>query len=404
MYLLIDCNNFFVSCERVFKPSLEGKPVVVVSGNEGCVIARSNEAKALHIPMGAPCFKYADLFKYHKVVSIPTNFCLYGDMSSRVFETVLGFDLPMEIYSIDEAFVFAEEGINYIDLASQIRKRVKQWVGIPVSIGIGPTKTLAKVAAHFAKKEKSGVYQVPSPADPILAKLAIGDVWGVGRQYAKLLTARGVLTALDLTRKDELWVKKHLKVFGLRTYLELKEISCNEEEETEFSRKSLMYTRSFKQPLIDQEEIIKTLISFIEKALQKLRKSKAYAGYMKVFLMTNRFHKEDFYYGDLGEVASERTHFTPFWIEVARRLFAKIYIPGKKYKRIGVLFTDLSEKEGVQRDLFAKSPKNDSLMKTIDEINHKYRKPMISFAYPPEKTKGDREYTTNWDQILHIDI
>lgn len=354
--------------------------------------------------MGAPCFKYADLFQYHKVKVIPSNFSLYGDISSRVFEVLGTFDLNAEIYSIDEAFIHVEEAIDYLSLADEIRKKIKKWVGIPISVGIAPTKTLAKVAGDIAKKRKEGIFQMPKDCFSLLGETPVGDIWGIGKKYGELLRARGVLSALDFVSKDELWVKKHLKLFGLRTYLELKGVSCSEEEESSFSRKSLVYSRSFKEPITEKEELLKALLLFVTKALQKLRMSGGYAGYIRIFMMTNRFQKEDFYTADCGESSPERSHYTPFWHKVARRLFHQIYLPEKKYKRLGVMFTDLSEKEGVEQDFFYNPPKNGHLMQTIDAINQKFGKTMISFSYPPEKKKTVHEYTTDWDQILKIKI
>ena len=229
MIALIDCNNFYASCERVFRPDLENKPIVVLSNNDGCVIARSNEAKALGIKMGEPAFKRKDVFEKNKINIFSTNFALYGDMSGRVMNILKANAIRIEIYSIDEAFLDFSGIKNEKEIAKNLGKKVKQWTGIPVSIGIAPTKVLAKIANHIAKKHtKSGVFILEDKTiiKKALQFMSVEGLWGVGRRYAKMLKQAGIQTAYDLTQVEESWVKRHMSVVGLKLVQELKGISC----------------------------------------------------------------------------------------------------------------------------------------------------------------------------------
>ena len=273
-FALVDCNNFYVSCERVFQPKLEGKPVLVLSNNDGCVIARSNEVKALGVKMGAPFFQMRDLIREHGIKVFSSNYALYGDMSRRVHNTLAGMAPASEEYSIDEAFLDLS-GLTKLEAhARHIRERVKMWTGIPVSVGIGPTKVLAKIANHVAKKrpEHGGVFDIGNvDTDSVLATVPVGEIWGVGRQYAKFLTENGVHTALDLKQASDSWVRAHMTVVGLRTLHELRGVSCIPLEEVEPERKGIACTRSFGKPVTSLPELREAVATYASRVGEKLR-------------------------------------------------------------------------------------------------------------------------------------
>jgi DNA polymerase V len=277
VYSLIDCNNFYVSCERVFNPKLEGKPVIVLSNNDGCVIARSNESKALGIGMGVPVFKCKDLIKKHKIQVYSSNYTLYADMSQRVMDTLAQFTSDVEVYSIDEAFLSLSEfmSLNLTEYARDIRSTVKRWTGIPVSIGIGSTKTLAKVANKLSKRnpQYGGVFDITSHTqmNELLEQIRVEDIWGIGRQYTKLLNQNGIYTALQLKNASDTWIRKHMSVSGLRTVWELRGISCIPLEEAPPSKKAIISSRSFGRPVESLEELKEAIASYISRASEKLR-------------------------------------------------------------------------------------------------------------------------------------
>jgi DNA polymerase V len=295
-FLLIDCNNFFVSCERVFNPALKNKPVIVLSSNDGCVIARSNEAKLLGIPMGIPAFQCADLVKKHNIQVFSSNFALYGDMSNRIMYTLAQYVTALEIYSIDEAFLFIPEvtqseelnNFYYTEYAQFLRKKVLQHTGIPISIGIGPTKTLAKVANKIAKKnsEHNGVFDITHrDKDTILEQLDVRDIWGIGSRYAKFLHAYGIHTARDFMHSNEQWIKKKLTVFGHKTLLELRGVSCLHVEEITSEKKSITVSRSFGRSVTSYIELQESVAHYISMAAQKLRAQNMAAGVITVFII-----------------------------------------------------------------------------------------------------------------------
>ena len=299
MFALIDCNNFFVSCERIFNPKLIKKPVVVLSNNDGCVVARSNEAKKLGIPMGAPHFKYKQFFLLHDVIALSGNHDLYIDISKRVFQIVEEFNFPIEIYSIDEVFLQISAPIDeLLKIGQNIKESIRRQIGIPVSIGFGKTKTLAKLANQIAKtnQEHDGVYCLEN-AEDILKKTPVMEIWGIGKRYASRLKSFGIHTAYDLINKDSSWIKKVFTVVVMKTQMELQGISCLELEEQEVNtQKSMVYSRSLNKEYESLEEIYELLVNFLVKLAVKLRKMELETEGLSVFITGNRFKDQSQFY------------------------------------------------------------------------------------------------------------
>ncbi|MCK4934721.1 MAG: Y-family DNA polymerase [Simkaniaceae bacterium] len=413
MFALIDCNNFFVSCERVFEPKLKNEPVVVLSNNDGCVIARSNEAKQIGIPMGAPAFKYKDLFLNHNVTVFSSNFSLYGDFSNRIRSITSQFGFPIEIYSIDEMFI--ELPILPKDkletLCQTIKQRIAKWTGIPVSIGIAKTKTLAKLASHLAKKnlKYQGVLAIIETA-PYLKTFPVENIWGIGRQFSSSLKNHRIRFAKDLVAMPDPLIRKLLKVGGLKTVMELRGIPCLTLNEVRSPRKSIVSSRSFGKE-IDSKELLKQAIaSFIEIGAQKLRLEKLQATHLGVFIATNRFGKTPYYsnahYLDLPLGSS----YAPDLNRYGEICLNVIYKKGLSYKRAGIFLGSLVS--SVQWDLFSKdksSSKKDKVASVMDQINQKYQNKSIHFAAEgtQKKWQGRRamrspNYTTSFDESLTV--
>lgn len=295
MFALVDCNNFYVSCERVFNPALIGKPVVVLSNNDGCFIARSDEAKALGLPMGGPAFKFRDILRKNRVRIFSANFPLYGDMSSRVMATIGDLAPEIEIYSIDEAFIdlggFSRFGLERH--AARIRSTVRKHTGIPVSIGIGSTKTLAKAANRMAKKNPGyeGVCMLCTKKEVLdaLATLKVEDIWGIGRQWSRLLETRNIRTALDYSRTPASWIRKNLHIPGIRIQEELNGHSCLPLEQVRPPKQSICTSRSFGRTVISQDELQQAVATFAGKCARKLRQEGSVASMITVFICTSPF-------------------------------------------------------------------------------------------------------------------
>lgn len=412
---LVDCNNFYASCERVFNPRLYKKPVVILSNNDGCVIARSNEAKKLGIPMGAPFFKYREEFKKYNIHVFSSNFALYGDMSHRVMQTLAQCTPEMEIYSIDEAFLVMPDS-HFEKHAQNMRQKVLQWVGIPVSVGVAQTKTLAKAANDHAKKTAQGVAIIDSEAkrQTLLSKLPVEDVWGIGKQMSALLRKHAIFTAWDFANADDGWIKKNLSVVGLRTAWELRGIPCLSFDEQPANKKSIVRSRSFGQEVTEEADLAEALSSYTAQAAEKLRSQNSLASYLDVFLHTSAF-KPHFYSNSIQIVLPEPTDFTPYLIQYAKKALSSIYKPEKNYKKIGVMLGDLVPNHAFQPDLFHSKKENlekqISFMRFIDSTNAKYGKGTLKFAAEgisqPWKAKRDSSslhYTTCWDDLLKIKI
>jgi DNA polymerase V len=312
MFTLVDCNNFYVSCERVFNPALSGKPVVVLSNNDGCFIARSNEAKALGLPMGGPAFKFRSVLEKHRVAVYSANFALYGDMSSRVMTTLADLAPEIEIYSIDEAFLdlggFSRFGL--VNHAVRISQTVIRHTGIPVSIGIGPTKTIAKAANRMAKKnpQYGGVCMLSSPDEirAALGSLQVGEIWGIGRQWSRLLEARNIRTALDYSRTSASWVRKYLHFPGICIQEELNGRSCLPLEQVRPPRQNICTSRSFGRTVTAFEELQQAVATFAGKCAGKLRQEGSVASMLTVFICTSPFSEPHRTYRGTRTVAMPR--------------------------------------------------------------------------------------------------
>lgn len=357
MIALADGNNFYASCERVFQPRLEGVPIVVLSNNDGCVVARSEEAKTLGIKMGAPEFEMRALIRKHGVRVFSSNYTLYGDMSQRMHHVLASEAPAAEIYSIDEIFLNLD-GISDPELhCKKIKSKVKQWTGIPVSIGIGDTKCLAKAANRLAKlyQREVGVLQLTMEnRDEWLSRLPIAKLWGIGRAHTARLLARKIKTALDFALMDPNEVRTSMGVVGARMIHELRGTSCLELDEIAPAKKQIVCAKSFGHPLTDLADIEHALASYTDRVGAKLRAQGSVCGAMQVFLLTNS-HRPDQpqYCPSIATTIHEATSYSPELIRTSLQLLRKIYRPGHAFKKVGVVLYDLSE--AVQLDLFAPS-------------------------------------------------
>jgi len=418
VFALADCNNFYVSCERVFNPALISKPVIVLSNNDGCAVARSNEAKALGIKMGAPCFKLKHLIDSKKIHVFSSNYALYGDMSNRVMQTLSSFTPAIEIYSIDEAFLDLTN-FAFTDLTShghRICNKVKKDTGIPVSVGIATSKTLAKIANRIAKTslKADGVLDLTLKdyQDKALEITPIEDVWGIGRKYAAYLKLRNIKTALDFKYADTRMIKQKMGINGLRTQKELHGESCYPLDEMPGIRKSISVSRSFKTPVTSLDDLSQAVSLYISRAAVKLREQKSFAETMTVYVMTNRFKSESFYYNSKTQMLPTAINTTPELIKQGKVILKQIFQKGKQYKKAGVVFSKLANGH-VQQDLFDTIDKTRTrkLMQAIDKINTKMGKHCTKYAAvglskgQPWKTAFNYRspaYTTDWNQLLRV--
>lgn len=410
MFALLDCNNFFVSCERTLDPSLEGVPVVVLSNNDGCVVSRSNEAKDLGIPMGAPVFKYKKLFEEHGVKSFSAKFELYNYYSQQVMKIASSFAPDHEIYSIDELFLDFN-GFKYFNLepySQTIRKKILQDAKIPVSIGIAPTKTLAKVANRIAKKypEKcEGVYLMDTPykIEKALKWLDIQDVWGIGRRLSVKMNDAGVYKAWDLLQKPEMWVRKVMGIHGIRMINELKGVP-QLELDSPSKKKTIATTRSFMEMITDKEQLRERIETFSFSCAEKLRKQNSCCKMITVFVRTNRFRK------DLGEyrngvsiVLSNPSSSSIVLAKAANKAFEAIFREGFYYKKAGVIVSDFVPEDQRQINLFEKDleAKHLPVMKTMDSLNRKYGKDKIRLASQNGKPTYERkQLSAEYEEFL----
>ena len=412
-FALVDANNFYASCERIFNPRLIGKPVVVLSNNDGCVIARSEEAKLLGVEMGAPAFKNEETFRRHGVQVLSSNYALYGDMSARIMATLRPLATSMEVYSIDEAFLGLEpwQGETY---CRELRAKVRQWTGIPVSVGIASTKTLAKLANRIAKKTPSfqGVFDLTADPDPdaILKRVACGDIWGIGRRIAARLSAAGIHTALDLKNADMAWIRRELGVVGERTARELNGVSCLTLEEAPDPQKGIATARSFGQPIEAIEGLEQALATYTARAAEKLRAEGQLAGRIQVHLETSPFRSDQPQYYPVAQAAlSEPTSHTPDLIAAATVLLRKIYRPGYRYRKVGVFLTELSAEGTAQLTLFGAKPDTSTarLDSLVDQLNRKYGTNTVRYGsmgfeqkWRMRQERKSRGFTTRWEELL----
>ncbi|MDA0967525.1 MAG: Y-family DNA polymerase [Proteobacteria bacterium] len=413
VYAILDCNNFYASCERLFNPSLKNKPIVVLSNNDGCIIARSNEAKSLGIGMGEPYFKAKIIIEKNDVAVFSSNYTLYGDMSRRVMNTVKGFLEDVEVYSIDEVFMDLSEFPNPEGLCRDIRTAVTMWTGIPVSIGIGPSKTLAKVANRVAKKYKaySGVFGINDEERrlKVLKATEVGDVWGIGRRLNKRLTSIGINTAYDLSMQADSWVRKTMSVVGLRTVHELRGNPCIELEKIAPPKKMINVSRSFGQKVYDKSSVKEALANFTERAAEKLRGEGQLVKEACISLYRELAVSGKLHYKDVALISlSYPTDSTIELMQYVSRAFEEIYVDGTGYKKCGITLVKLQPKSSFVKDLFDLRDvnKQDSLMHAIDSINGKMGNHTVQMASSRGKGKWIARkdcksfcYTTRWDEL-----
>lgn len=413
MFGLVDCNNFYASCERVFNPLLNGKPIVVLSNNDGCVIARSNEAKALGIPMGAPAFQIKDVVKANNVFVFSSNYTLYGDMSSRVMSIIAEEAPEIEIYSIDEAFIDLSGIKDLAEVGSQIVRRVIRGTGIPVSLGIAPTKTLAKMANKFAKKypayERVCIIDTDEKRIRALQLTDIGDVWGIGRRQAAKLDKQGVKTALDFTELPGSWVRKNMTVVGERTWKELRGISCIEMKAAPPAKKQICTSRSFGKMVEDIDTLSEAVATHTSTCAKKLRKQKAFASSIMVFIHTNNF-REDLpqYWKNIAIKLPVPTSDTIEIVHYALQGLRSIFIQGYQYKKAGVIITEIAS--SAQLGLFdsVDRKKREKLMQALDKVNGEHRQ-LVKLAvqgngqeWKLKQEQLSKRYTTDINEIISI--
>ena len=383
---LVDCNSFYVSCERLFNPSIDKKPVVVLSNNDGCVISRSTEAKSLGIKMGEPYFKVERIVKKNDVKIFSSNYSLYGDISRRVMKTLKQFSPQIEIYSIDEAFLNLStiNNENLIEYGNKIRATILKWTGIPTSIGIATTKTLSKAANHIAKKEKSGVVNFinSEQIDEFLAEIKINDVWGVGRQLTKLYIKNGIGSAYQLKNVSNSWIKKNTNVFGARTAMELKGVSCISLEPHQEKRKNCCVSRSFGKKVTKLEELKESISTHCLNAAEKIRIDNQTTKKITVFIRTSPFQNMKFYYANTKSIDLPiRTNDSIELVKKALLALESIYKEGYRYQKTGIILSNLKSVDVYKKNLFSKinsEEKRTSLMKAIDYTNAKLAKTKIS--------------------------
>lgn len=418
MFLLVDCNNFFASCERVFNPALRNKPIVVLSNNDGCVIARSNEAKAIGLKMGDPYFKVKDLLKQYGVIVFSSNLSLYGDMSSRVMLTLGGFVKDIEIYSVDEAFLDLkgyERHYKLTEYAREIIQVTTRNTGIPVSGGIAQTKTLAKVASKFAKKHPGyrGVCLLDSTEkiEKALKLFPVGDIWGIGYKFEAKLQRHSIKTAWDFTQKNESWVRSQMGVVGVRTWKELHGTPCFDIELPR-SKKSICTSRSFPVEIMDFDTLYEAVANFAASCGRKLREQNTCAGVITVFIHTN------FFRDDLPPLYQTRSLQLPVasnasseLIIAARTLLENIYQKGYAFKKAGVIVSELTPENEVQGNLFYQIDRERMrrLYQVLDAVNRKIAPDTLKLAIQGNGKKWalnrkfiSRRYTTSWNDLIEI--
>lgn len=417
VFALVDCNNFYASCERVFNPKLNGKPIVVLSNNDGCVVARSNEAKALGIGMGVPEFQIRSVLRTHRVQVFSSNYTLYGDLSQRIMETLEQFSPHIEVYSIDEAFLsllgFARRDLT--EYGRQIRRTVKQWTGIPVSVGMAETKTLAKIANRIAKRNPAtgGVCDLLACPDreALLEGVAVEDVWGIGPNYARLLNQHGLTTALQLRQADDQWIRKHLGIVGVRLVYELRGHSCLDLDECPAPKQGITCSRAFGRSVCTLADMEESVSSYVSRAAEKLRGEGLAATVLTVFLMTNAFTDEPQYRNSVTCSLPVGTDTTSELIRVALKGLRSIYRDGYRYKKAGVMCTALVSASQVQPDLFDHQdrPRSKRLMAALDAVNDRWGAGTLEYASSgltkTWKTQFHRRspaYTTDWNELPFV--
>jgi DNA polymerase V len=417
IFALVDCNNFYVSCERVFNPRLARRPVVVLSNNDGCIISRSEEAKAIGVKMGAPLYQAQALLDAHDAAVFSSNYALYGDMSRRVAETLEEFTPDIEMYSIDEAFLnldYDGDGQEKLgETGQEMRRRVERWTGIPVCIGIAETKTLAKVAVEIAKHSERarGVVNLVEQTylTQALARVRIEKVWGIGPNYARRLKAAGITNALDLRSTDAARWRRRTGIMLERVIYELRGVSCLPLELCPPPRRSLTVSRSFGAPVETLAELREAVAFYATRAGEKLRRRKLVANALVVFLSTNRFAGDVLYAPSAAVTLPCATSYTADLIRYAHRALEKIYRAGHRFKKAGVMLVGLVPAAPVQTSLFVSNERANRLMDALDQINARMGSRIVRYGALGIKKRGHWQgvcerrsprCTTRWDELL----
>jgi DNA polymerase V len=421
MFALADCNNFYASCERVFQPHLEKVPIVVLSNNDGCVVARSQEVKDLGIKMGVPIFQIKDLVKHYNIKVFSSNYALYGDISSRVMSTISSYCPNYEVYSIDEIFLDLkgfDKHFDIVEYCKEIRYVVRRNTRIPISIGIAPTKTLAKAANKLVKKrfKDTGVCCLRNQDDvkELLKDFDVGDLWGVGRQYETLLKKHGFDTALKLMNAPDVWIRKNLSVVGLRLVNELRGIPCIELEEVAPKKKGICVSRSFGNMIEDKMILEESLSTHANRASEKLRQQNSNCSSISVFLHTNRFRN------DLGQYFASKDIDLPFATNDGANIIAAAQIAldilfksGYKYKKCGIFLNEISPSDDLQLNMFVEddTDKKKKLNKALDALNNKYGQGSLKYAIQGTKKEWklrqenlSLNYTTKLSDVPLVDL
>ncbi len=423
VYALVDCQNFYASCERVFEPALRERPVAVLSNNDGCIIARSEAVKEAGVPMGAPHFKWREELEEMGAAVLSSNYTLYGDMSRRVASILEEEALELERYSIDEAFLTlpALSRENLQRLADRLRRRVLKWLGLPIRVGIGPTKTLAKVADENAKARKragwgQGTYVCPEEPEltELLKRVPVGDIWGIGSAYEEKLHQKGITSAAEFRGLPDAWIRSEMTVVGLRTAQELRGRPCLELELVRPDRKTLVRSRSFGERVESKENLREALAKHAQRAAEKLREEGLVAKGIKVFITTKRFGDGPHYSNGVAGSISEHTARAAPFVKATRRLLEPIYREGYGYKKAGVMLYDIRPKRPHQESLFGRRRQQDeSLTEAVDQINREHGKNAIGLAaaglpdtegslgreWAMKRQRRSPRYTTRWDEL-----
>lgn len=422
VFALVDCNNFYASCEKLFDPTLVRTPIVVLSNNDGCIVARSAESKALGVPMGAPWHQLKDLARREGIVAFSSNYALYADMSNRVVEVLGQFSPHLEVYSIDESFLELSGFVGLragglIEYGQEIRQRIALWLGLGVCVGIGPTKTLAKLANHCAKKNLAGDagvcdFTVMSPAvlTELFGQIEVGEVWGVGRKIFARLEEMGIRTVRDLRDSDAETLRSQFSVVVERTVRELRGVSCLELEEVAPAKQQIMSSRSFGQYVYDLPELREAVASYMAKAAEKLRAQQSVAGAVQVYLRTNPFKpKEPQYQRAVTIPLPESSADTRVLVGWALQVLDGIYRPGYGYQKAGVMLSELRPRHAIQGGLFtapAGNERAEALMEAMDRINQKWGRGTMQTsaegtgkAWRMRRSNLSPAYTTSWEEL-----
>jgi DNA polymerase V len=410
---LIDVNNFYVSCERVFNPKLEDKPVVVLSNNDGCAISRSNEAKELGIKMGTPWFKLKEFAKQENVTALSSNYTLYLDMSHRVMTLLSKFSPDQEVYSVDESFLdlTSFKSKDLIKYGQQIKTKIKQWSGLPVSIGIGSTKTLSKLANHIAKKNPSfkGVCNLnvmdEDTLETWMSHFPVSDVWGVGRSLAPKLNQLGIISVLDLKHADPDYIRQQFSIVLEKTVRELNGVMCIELKDIEEPNKEIIVSRSFGRRVRDKQELIEAVTSYTSRAAERMRKQNSVATSLYIYIRTSPHNDKKHYANGVNIPLFQPSDDTIVLTNAALLGLDYIYRDGFDYQKAGITLCNLTSKDKVQGNLFSDTISN-SRMRVMDSINQRWKGKLklgsegITKEWEMKANFKSRNYTTNWDQLI----